>query len=459
MPIISPLTGWRTLLQTMVTIWQQRRPGLEVGWKWLWCQVLMLDVEIENMFQSVNAWGPGSPNATPTALPLIAQSRGLIRGIAETDAHHASRLVQWRAITKQTGKSARLALEIQNYLGNSPVVRVIERIAADGTEFFPGASGKQWLLPSTGTISTTTRSCALLASTAVTVFGDPAVLYQVQIRFRGVVEEKSYTGGTPVGGTRFLIGGAPVLDTYNVYSLQVSNPPATYYLNNGASGQTRCYGIDYTVTVPMYGGSTLTLNVDSRDSIEISNNQDGSGGSPYSVPGLTIPQQPIDGQFVQMDVLSATANPQARYVTANADGSIAIKVAAWDWDSVSGWTDDGTIGTSTGATTVGWWSDFWIVVYTPAWSIQGSIAPLIGQRVPGVHHDAILRLCGQWKGAHCFCRAIIWSYNAALFDPANPGLAGNPDGKWGNWSKDDGSGNQIPSRNIVDARYWIPPQG
>jgi len=260
----------------------QQRPGALVGAKYLYSLILPLDVTVENTLQAINDWAPGSPDATVTALPYIAQSRALIQGEAETNTTFAARNVGWRAKTKQTGKTELLAQAIQTYLGNNPLVRVIQRI--------------------------------------------------------------------------------------------------------------------------------------------------------YSTSGATT----------------------ALYVTANTDGTTAVQTAAWDWDSISGWTDDTT--TYTGAQCRGFWSDTWIVIYPGEWGITGLITPLTGQRVPLVAHDAILRLVAQWKGIHTFVRAIIYSYNALLFDPATPGHAGNPDGTWGNWAKIV-AGNQVPARNVVDARYWIPAHG
>jgi len=276
------LTTWTSSLIKVVPNWMQQRPGALVGAKYLYSLILPLDVTVENTLQAINDWAPGSPDATVTALPYVAQSRGLIQGEAETNTAFAARNVGWRTKTKQTGKTELLAQAIQTYLGNNPLVRVIQRI--------------------------------------------------------------------------------------------------------------------------------------------------------YSTSGATT----------------------ALYVTANTDGTTAVQTAAWDWDSVSGWTDDVT--TWTGAQCRQFWSDTWIVVYPGEWGITGLVTPLTGQRVPLVAHDAILRLVAQWKGTHTFVRAIIYSYNAALFDPATPAHAGNPTGDWGNWAKIV-AGNQVPARNVVDARYWIPAHG
>lgn len=279
------LTGWRQSLARMIPVWMSQRPNAQNGFRWLWSMILPLDVELELMLQSVNDWAPGSPNASETARPLICNSRGLLQGEAETGAHCDARLQQWRAINRQRGKSTRLAQEIQNYLGNNPLVRVIER--------------------------------------------------------------------------------------------------------------------------------------------------------EYSAPG--------------------SGTPTANYCTAHTDGTTAEQVAAWDWDSKLGWTDDAT--TWSGDQCRGFWSDSWIVVYPGEWGLGNTVTPLTGLQIPAKTAADIARIVRDWKGAHVFIRSIIFSYDATLFDPANPGATGNPDGTWGNWGKDDGSGNQIVSRNLTGARYWDPVRG
>jgi hypothetical protein len=174
-----------------------------------------------------------------------------------------------------------------------------ENIAAD-------LSGLQWRLPYMGTVTATVCTCPGTNFSSVTLSGDPNRIYLVTLRFRGIIEEKSYTGGTPVAGTLCLVGGTPAADVYNVYSLQVSYPAQTYYLNNGTSFIQRCFGIDYQVVIPMQGGCIVSLLANSIDGQEITNNQDALGGNPYSVPGISSPAQPYNGQFLQMDVVSVT---------------------------------------------------------------------------------------------------------------------------------------------------------
>lgn len=139
-------------------------------------------------------------------------------------------------------------------------------------------------------------------SDSATLGGDSATTYQVELRFRGLVELKTYSGGTDYGYWRE--GGTEDGGGFNVYSLTVSDPPMTYYLNDGSSAIYYCFGIDYTVTVPMQGGATVTLYATAKDALEIVNID--SSGVPILVPDVTPYPSAYDGQFVQMDVLSVS---------------------------------------------------------------------------------------------------------------------------------------------------------
>ena len=291
------ITRWTAVLTEFIPSWQR----LTVGFKWLWAMCLPIDIEFELTLQGINDWAPGTPNASLTALPYIANSRDLIQGEAEGNDHFAQRLINWRTnglftappttpqVWSQRGNVRVLALQIQQFLANTPTVRIIERI---------------W---------------------------------------------------------------------------------------------------------------------------------------------------------------SSSGACMARYVTANPDGSISDAVAAWDWDSSSGWTGSATDGTNPGSTTRTWWSDFWIVIYPCEYPVTGTqlsdLVPIwgstsvgLGHAVPVTSRDAILRILADFKGAHCFCRAIIWSYDATLFDPASPSASGDPDGTWGPLFNRTG---QSDGR----VRYWEPQGG
>lgn len=108
--------------------------------------------------------------------------------------------------------------------------------------------------------------------------------------------------------------------------------------------------------------------------------------------------------------------------------SSTVSTVTWNWDSLSN------------PERAGFWSEVWIVVYTPPWPISGVIDTTnaanvglgIGTKSPRVDVDALKVIIDTWKSAHTFVRALIFSYDATWFDPAVP--AKMPDGTWGEWS-------------------------
>jgi hypothetical protein len=148
----------------------------------------------------------------------------------------------------------------------------------------------------------------------------------------------------------------------------------------------------------------------------------------------------------------------ATIVTANADGTTSKTTGAWNWDNGGhGFVDDVTVHPP--SEVKDWTSDLWIVVYTCEWAVTGTIgatadpshdSEAIGHLVNPTTADTILGLVAQYKGAHVWIRAIVWSYDVTEVDPA-------PDGTWGNFSKYVG-GVQVPARSAT-CRYWIPSGG
>ena len=137
---------------------------------------------------------------------------------------------------------------------------------------------------------------------SVTIAGDDGVTYDVKLRLRGVVEQKSYTGGVQDG--LFLEGGSPVSDGYNIVKLEISDPAATYYLNAGTSGIQRVWELDVTKTIPIRAGATVTLSLNALDSAQIANT-DGSG-QPIIPSGIPPAPAAFPGQFVHIEVLSTS---------------------------------------------------------------------------------------------------------------------------------------------------------
>jgi hypothetical protein len=124
--------------------------------------------------------------------------------------------------------------------------------------------------------------------------------YNVTLRFRGVVEQMSYEGGTKDGF--WYTGGRKNGDAYNTYRLDISSPEQHFFLNAGQSGIERCFEIDYTKTIRMDAGATVTLSADAQDNALISNR--GEGGDPIIVEGVPPAPDAYNGQFIQMNVES-----------------------------------------------------------------------------------------------------------------------------------------------------------
>jgi len=124
--------------------------------------------------------------------------------------------------------------------------------------------------------------------------------YLVTLRFRGVVEPMMYKGGK-MDGDYFYIGGEPNNATYNIYKISVSSPQQHYFLNRQDAVGHRIFTIDYTKTIEIDGGATVTFFGDGQNGRLISN-----------FDKLTVPEiskeikQPFHGQFVQVDVVDVT---------------------------------------------------------------------------------------------------------------------------------------------------------
>jgi hypothetical protein len=150
-----------------------------------------------------------------------------------------------------------------------------------------------------------------------TLQGTAGKSYDVTLHFRGIVEEKTYSGGTNGGAVGveadggvdpdlFISGGTPDTGTFNIYELDISAPPQKLYLNSGKSGIDQVFLIDYQATITMQAGATVTLTANSVEGVETFN-RGPNGGPAVVVPGVPPAPQTFDGQFVQMDV--ASINP------------------------------------------------------------------------------------------------------------------------------------------------------
>lgn len=174
--------------------------------------------------------------------------------------------------------------------------------ARDAASIKAALDNMRWNLPCTGSNSGKVCTTDATVDDSKVLSGDGKTLFNITLRFRGIVEPKPYTGGTN-DGAYWQIGGQPSGDAWNIYKLEISSPPQVYFLNRAAATGFNNFNIDYQKTVQAYGGSTFHISADSRDNAEISNHER------LTVPG--IEDAPYNGQFIHIGVVKIEAEKAA----------------------------------------------------------------------------------------------------------------------------------------------------
>lgn len=95
--------------------------------------------------------------ALPSALPALGRERGIRRGIFETDAQYAARLINWVPNQKRKGNPYAMMAQIAGYFTGYPVkVRIVNNRGtwytreADGTETWHREVSPNWVWDSNG---------------------------------------------------------------------------------------------------------------------------------------------------------------------------------------------------------------------------------------------------------------------------------------------------------------------
>jgi hypothetical protein len=132
--------------------------------------------------------------------------------------------------------------------------------------------------------------------------GERGVLYDVRLRFCGVVDAKAYDGCKAGSVPPFCIDGVPSRrssdPTRVSWTMEVDDPLHVYSLNESLS-QAGTVAIDYSMTVPIRGGSRVTFSTASSY-LKISANIAALAcGAAVGLP------QPYHGQFLEVLVESA----------------------------------------------------------------------------------------------------------------------------------------------------------
>ncbi len=124
-------------------------------------------------------------------------------------------------------------------------------------------------------------------------------LYDVELRIRGVLEQKAYIGGVEDGV--WYSGGDPLPDAgWNSTELTISDPAQVYRYNNGPSSVWEVVEVDITRSVKMTAGATITISVSNDNALMIDND------AGIVVDDIEPAPQAFDGQFAQLDAVSIT---------------------------------------------------------------------------------------------------------------------------------------------------------
>jgi hypothetical protein len=123
----------RETLAKYVPTWLGNVPGLRNLYSTLWTVALLGDGMRQWAWEGQLATYPGV--GTPTALPYIGASRGLLQGPAEPNATFAARCINWLTAIQQMGSPLGIVQEVQAYLigqgnlgaGVYPVVSLVDR--------------------------------------------------------------------------------------------------------------------------------------------------------------------------------------------------------------------------------------------------------------------------------------------------------------------------------------------
>lgn len=117
----------RDALRNFLPIWLSNRirAGLTVGYRFVWALVAPIDALLDMAYQGLIARLPGL--GTPTALPFIGRSRGILRGQNESQASYVARLRKWLDTWADAGSDELIVTVIHEYLSSHPKVTIITR--------------------------------------------------------------------------------------------------------------------------------------------------------------------------------------------------------------------------------------------------------------------------------------------------------------------------------------------
>ncbi|MFM2418690.1 MAG: hypothetical protein RL385_3413, partial [Pseudomonadota bacterium] len=146
----------------------------------------------------------------------------------------------------------------------------------------------------------------------VEIGGSPAARYDVALRVRGIWEPTKIQGGErPVAGHPFTVGGALPAGSgssdavsYQQYSIRVSSPTQTYWLNDHQYLAHDIHKEDYVATLRVAGGAKVTVVMNDGNERQIAN-----WTKDYFADVPPYNTAPSTGQSLRLDVMSVQLVP------------------------------------------------------------------------------------------------------------------------------------------------------
>jgi hypothetical protein len=147
----------------------------------------------------------------------------------------------------------------------------------------------------------------------ITFGGEAGKTYEVTLRVRGVWEPTLIQGGErPLNDQPFNVGGMvppgrassdPI--NYQQYSIKVTQPPQTYWLNDHAYVAHDIHKVDYEATIEIGGASSVVVSMNDGNERQIANWTRAffEGLAPYD-------KMPSLGQTLHLDVISVAEKPE-----------------------------------------------------------------------------------------------------------------------------------------------------
>lgn len=140
----------------------------------------------------------------------------------------------------------------------------------------------------------------------ITMAGDPTKVYEFELWARGVIEPKVHANcekvseqAEPQGGIRVCKGGADAGSGFNLWSIEITDPPQLYWMNDADNDNHRTNILNGKFKVQARGGTKVTFKFDNKNTGQINN---GCPAFRKVVEGVAPYPDYYEGNFFQLDV-------------------------------------------------------------------------------------------------------------------------------------------------------------